>query len=223
MSEDRILFSKTSTARYISHLDLMRTLQRAFLRAGVTIRHTEGFHPHPYVAIPLPLPLGFSSQCEILEFGLVSGATREALPLRLNKVLPAGITVHHCYEGGNAFRHLTFVRYEVTMEFDALVADQAAVAFQELLGQESLVVLKRSKKAKSGQTEVDLIPLIHRVDEVLPDGRVLRMDLVLSAQNPGLNPALLIQAFRDEYPSLSPIYVSFHRREIFDEEMRPYL
>ena len=49
MPDQRILFSKSGTAKYISHLDLMHTMERAFLRAGITIRHTAGFHPHPYV------------------------------------------------------------------------------------------------------------------------------------------------------------------------------
>ena len=46
---DRLLFSKTGRAKYISHLDLMRTFQRAFARAGIAIKHTEGFNPHPFV------------------------------------------------------------------------------------------------------------------------------------------------------------------------------
>lgn len=45
---DRLLFSKTGRAKYISHLDLMRTFQRAFARAGIAIKHTEGFNPHPF-------------------------------------------------------------------------------------------------------------------------------------------------------------------------------
>ncbi|MBP3319753.1 MAG: DUF2344 domain-containing protein, partial [Ruminiclostridium sp.] len=84
MADQRILFTKSGTAQYISHLDLMHTMERAFLRAGITIRHTAGFHPHPYVSIPLPLPLGFSSDCEIMEFGLVDGATMETLPQQMN-------------------------------------------------------------------------------------------------------------------------------------------
>ena len=86
MADQRILFAKYGTAKYISHLDLMHTMERAFLRAGITIRHTAGFHPHPYVSIPLPLPLFFSSQCELLEFGLVEGSTMEQLPEQMNKV-----------------------------------------------------------------------------------------------------------------------------------------
>ena len=56
MSEQRILFAKYGTAKYISHLDLMHTMERAFLRAGIAIRHTAGFHPHPYVSIPWDSP-----------------------------------------------------------------------------------------------------------------------------------------------------------------------
>ena len=77
---DRLLFSKTGRAKYISHLDLMRTFQRAFARAKIQIKHTEGFHPHPFVSIALPLSVGYSSQCEILEFTLLGEPGRKRCP-----------------------------------------------------------------------------------------------------------------------------------------------
>ena len=222
MSDQRILFAKEGTARYISHLDLMHTMERAFLRAGITIRHTAGFHPHPYVSIPLPLPLFFSSQCELLEFGLVEGSTVEALPEQMNRVLPAGIRVLDCYEGGLPFRKLAFVRYDITLEFDGDLAQQAAGSFRELVGRESFIVKKRSKKAKTGFTEVDVIPLIRAVEAVEPQGDVLRLTLVLGAQNPGLNPDVLLQGFKGEFPQLPILYSACHRREILDENGHVY-
>ena len=218
----RILFSKSGTARYISHLDLMHTMERAFLRAGITIKHTEGFHPHPYVSIPLPLPLGFSSDCEILEFGLVEGGTIETLPEQMNAALPAGIRVQSCYNGGEAFKKLAYVRYQITLEFETPAAEEAAEAFRALLARESFVVQKRSKKAKSGFTEVDIIPLVEAAEEIRPEGNFLYLTLLLKAQNPGLNPDVLLQGFREEYPALSPIYTACHREEILDEEKQPY-
>ena len=206
----------------MSHLDLMRTLQRAFLRAGISIRHTEGFHPHPYISIPLPLPLGFSSECEILEFGLLDGATCDTLPQLLNNKLPSGLTVHHCYEGGLPFRRLTFVRYLITMDFKNELAEDAASALQELIHRDSHIISKRSKKAKSGQTQLDIIPLIHQLEELTSSENCLKMQILLRAQNPGLNPDLLITAFRNEYPSLSPSFVQFHRKALLDEQFQPY-
>ena len=92
----RLLFSKTGRAKYISHLDLMRTFQRAFQRADLTIRHTEGFNPHPFISILLPLSLGFSSQCEILEFQLLDSIAPDQVPGMLNGVMPDGIVVDLC-------------------------------------------------------------------------------------------------------------------------------
>ncbi|MCF0124110.1 MAG: DUF2344 domain-containing protein [Ruminiclostridium sp.] len=222
MADQRILFSKSGTARYISHLDLMHTMERAFLRAGITIRHTAGFHPHPYVSIPLPLPLGFSSQCEVMEFGLEAGSTVEALPEQMNKVLPEGIRVLTCYEGGQAFKKLTYVRYDITLEFDGPLAEAAETALRALLSRESFVVQKRSKKARSGFTEVDIIPLVNAVEEVRAEGDTLRLTLLLSAQNPGLNPDVLIQGFRGEHPELPMVYTACHRREILDDKKNVY-
>ena len=222
MSDQRILFRKAGTARYISHLDLMHTVERAFLRAGITIRHTQGYHPHPYVSIPLPLPLGFSSDCELLEFGLVEGATAETLPARLNKALPAGIEVLDCYDGGLPFKKLAFVRYDITLELASEQAEQAAADFRELTDRESFVVRKRSKKSKSGFTEVDVIPLVEAVEAIRAEGAFLYLTLLLKAQNPGLNPDVLLQGLRSEYPDLNIVYTACHRREILDEGKNIY-
>lgn len=222
MPDQRILFSKSGTAKYISHLDLMHTMERAFLRAGITIRHTAGFHPHPYVSIPLPLPLGFSSQCELMEFGLEEGCTMEELPQKMNQVLPAGIVIHDCYEGGLPFRALSFVRYDISLEFDGNLAQAAGEAFQELVSRDHFVVQKRSKKSKRGFTEVDLIPLIEGVETVQAQGDTISLTLLLQAQNPGLSPSVLLQGFQTAYPSFVPVYSSCHRREILDQEKNVY-
>ena len=54
----RALFEKTGNAVWMSHLDLMRLLQRAFKRAGLHLKHTQGFNPRPSVSIALPMSVG---------------------------------------------------------------------------------------------------------------------------------------------------------------------
>ena len=216
--DQRILFVKEGSAKYISHLDLMHTMERAFLRGGITIRHTAGFHPHPYVSIPLPLPLGFSSQCELMEFGLEAGCTREALPERMNQVLPAGIRVLDCYGAARPFRELASVRYALTWEFAGDLAQGAAEAFRDLTARDHFVVQKKSKKAKSGFTEVDLIPLVQKWSLTREGEQALRLDCRLAAQNPGLNPQLLFEAFSAHAPTLAPDFVRFCRTEAWRED-----
>lgn len=213
MPDQRLLFAKTGRARFISHLDLMRTFQRAFLRAGIPIKHTEGFNPHAFVSIALPLSVGYSSRCEILEFGLLEGTPMEAVPARLNAALPEGIEVLECYDAQRPVKALTWVDYAVTLEYDRPVAGQAAAALTELLGRESLVVRKKSKKAKSGFVDVDLIPLI-RSHELDVKENTIMLSILVKAQNPGLNPALLLEALPSE---LQPDFTSFARRAVLEE------
>lgn len=210
---DRLLFSKTGRAKYISHLDLMRTFQRAFARASIQIKHTEGFNPHPFVSIALPLSVGYSSECEILEFGLVGGCTREELPQQLTAAMPEGIVIHQCYEAQAKLKDLAYVNYVMTLEYEEGRPMGAEVALRELLDRESVVLRKRSKKAKSGFTEVDIIPLI-KSWQLEGERDSLSLNAVLSAQNPGLNPELIRAAFCEECPQFTPDFVSFHRRGI---------
>lgn len=218
---DRLLFSKTGRAKYISHLDLMRTFQRAFARAGIPIKHTQGFHPHPFVSIALPLSVGYSSQCEILEFGLEGGADYAQVPGRLTAAMPEGILVRRCYPAQTKLKDLCYVNYIMNFEYPEGRPQAAEPAMAELLGRESLVVEKKSNKAKSGFTQVDLIPLI-RSWNLECQSDTMTLDAVLCAQNPGLNPELIRRAFCQAYPQFAPDFVTFHRREVLDADGRPF-
>ena len=50
MDKLRLRFEKTGRAVYISHLDLMQTMQRAFARAEYDLKYSEGFNPHPQIS-----------------------------------------------------------------------------------------------------------------------------------------------------------------------------
>ena len=212
---DRLLFSKTGRAKYISHLDLMRTFQRAFARAKIAIKHTEGFHPHPFVSIALPLSvgyssqceMGYSSQCEILEFGLLEGTPYEAVPARLTAAMPEGIVIHQCYPAQRKLKELTYLNYIMNFEYSEGRPQESEPAMQELLRRDSLVIQKKSNKSKKGYTEVS---------------DTLTLDAVVQAQNPGLNPELIRAAFCQSYPDLAPDFVTFHRREVLDGEGKAF-
>lgn len=215
---DRLLFSKTGRARYISHLDLMRTFQRAFARACIEIKHTEGYNRHPFVSIALPLSLGFSSECEILEFGLMGDIRPEDVPQRLTAVMPEGIIIHKCYAVERKLKELSRLNYIINMEYGEGRPIEVESALREFLTRESHVIRKKSKKAKCGYSEIDLIPLIHSFSlECQRD--TITLDAILAAQNPGLNPELIRLAFCEAYPEYTPDFVTFHRREVLDSAM----
>lgn len=215
MPKDRLLFAKEGRACYISHLDLMRTFQRAFLRADIPIKHTEGFHPHPFISIALPLSLGFSSACEILEFGLLAGTPRQEVPARLNAVLPEGVRVLECYEGMRPMRELQAIRFQIQVDFAGDVPGLCQ-AWGELLGRESWIVEKPSKKAKSGSVSVDIPTLVKEYSFTDLAENSVTLLATLSAQNPGLNPSVMVKALTDACPQFSPEFVRYRRLEIVD-------
>lgn len=64
----RTYFSKIGKARYLSNLETMKAIERAFRRARIPVWITEGFHPHMHISFSPPLPTGVAGLEEICEF-----------------------------------------------------------------------------------------------------------------------------------------------------------
>ena len=216
----RLLFEKTDDAVYLSHLDLMRIFQRAFRRADILIWHSHGFSPRAYVSIALPLSVGVSSRCEILDFEIEDGsADLQALPERLNRTLPKGVRVLHAYESAVKVKHLAYLKASVTLEYDAGIPSGAVAAITSLFAGESVRIVKHGKK---GEQEVDLRPLIRELTLCPVSEQELCITAIVSAQNPGLNPQLLVQAIEAYLPSFRADFARIERLEIFDEAMEVF-
>ena len=65
--------------RFLSHQDTLRLFQRAFNRAGIPIRFSEGFNPRPRISIAMPRPVGVESCDELLVIELASWADPDAV------------------------------------------------------------------------------------------------------------------------------------------------
>ena len=214
----RLLFEKTGDAIYISHLDLMRVFQRAFRRAGFLIKHSSGFHQRAHVSLALPLSVGTESVCELLDFELPEPCPGEVLREKLNAVLPAGVLVREAYEGGKKLRELAFLQARLRLEYDGGVPEGAGAAVESLFRRPSLLL---EKKTKRGLGEVDIIPMIHALT-VCEEAGALRLEAVVSAQNPSLNPVLLSAAVERYLPALRPDFVRCRRLEVLDAGGNPF-
>lgn len=212
----RLLYEKTGNARWISQLDMIRLFQRAFLRAGIAIKHSEGYHPHAYVSIALPLPVGQESCCELLDFAAVDGTPLSGIPARLNPVLPEGLRALDCFESSRKIRDLALLRAQITLEYDhgAPAPEQVAALF----AQPALLV---EKKTKNGPAQVDIRPLIRELT-VQPCADGLLLQALLCAQNPGLNPELLAAALRTHLPACAPDFARVMRLEVLDAAGEPF-
>src|SRR5215475_1738193 len=87
----RIRFRKSGDLRLVSHLDLMRSLERLLRRAAVPFRMTEGFHPTPRLVLAQSLPLGVVGHAEVMELELTEEIGPDDVLERLRAQAPPGI------------------------------------------------------------------------------------------------------------------------------------
>jgi radical SAM-linked protein len=88
----RFRFVKTGDFRFVSHLDLMRCLERMLRRAALPFKSTAGFHPTPRLVLALSLPLGVAGANEVLELELTQPLDSADVLTRLTAVAPDGLT-----------------------------------------------------------------------------------------------------------------------------------
>lgn len=218
MDKYRMLFSKTGRAVYISHLDLMRTVTRAFMRAECKLRYSEGFNPHPNISIALPLSVGCESVCEIMDFKMREDMPCEEIRKRLMTQFPEGIEVIDVYEAGRKVKEIKWLRISGVFEYDERDAAVMTQKLNEFYSTESIVI---TKKTKRGMGESDIRPAIREIAFKCSGSDVL-MHAVISAQEPTLNPELIADALRQLAPDIAPDFAKFKRLEIFDENMQVF-
>ncbi len=214
----RLRFEKVGNAVWMSHLDLMRLMQRAFKRAGLNLKFTQGFSPRAQVSIALPLSVGVESVCEILDFELVD----QILPFReiqdrLNGALPGGVRVLECWEAQRKVKELTYLDCALTLEYDHGFPAGEAEAVQALLQRPSVPV---TKHGKNGPVEQDIIPMIRSFRLETLSGRELELRVRICAQNPSLNPAQIVAALGTDgrtfdFASIRRLEVLTQNEEVF--------
>lgn len=213
---NRLLFEKTGDAVYLSHLDLMRIFQRAFKRADIMIWHSQGFSPRAYVSIALPLSVGASSRCEILDFDVEDGTVDLAtLPEKLNRTLPEGVRVLNAYSSERKIKHLAQLQAQIVLEYDKGVPADAQQTLAALFSRPSIVIHKRTKR---GEADVDIRPMLLSMQLRRLSAQELALDVTVQAQNPGLNPQLLVTAIETHLPQLAPDFSVVRRLEVLDAE-----
>ena len=212
----RLLFEKTGSAVWMSHLDLMRLMQRAFKRAGLPLTHTHGFNPRPSVSIALPLSVGVESVCELLDFDLEGELPpMETIQTRLNAALVPGVAVRQVYMDGRKIRDLALLRCRLGLEYDGGIPAGATDAIATLFARESLMV---EKKSKNGILEQDIRPMIRELSVAQTGEKELRVEALITCQNPSLNPMQLYGAIVRYLPEVAPDFCTCRREELYDEK-----
>jgi radical SAM-linked protein len=147
----QLYFVKTGDARFLSHLDVSRTMERAIRRSGVPVRFTEGMNPRVKMSFPSALPLGMESRLEAVLLQVSPSMTLREVVERLGRELPEGLRPFDADElfTGEKWR-VAEILYELLPAGDGLPGEGELDA---LLARETIPVVRRGR-------DVDLRPLL---------------------------------------------------------------
>ncbi len=140
----RLRFAKEGPARFLSHHDLLRALERALRRSSLPLRMTEGFNPHPRLSLPTALGIGVESRAEIAEIELDQWISPREVQRRLGPEFPASVLLASVELISRRDRaRIAGVTYEMTLPADRLPGPDALAA---LLARREIPVERRTDK-----------------------------------------------------------------------------
>jgi len=183
----RLRFAKGEKMKYISHLDLARTWERVFRRAGLSVAHSQGFNPRPRFQIAAALPVGVTGRTELLDLWLLEFLTPEEMLERLQPTLPRGLDALDAVEvdlrAPSLQSQLRAASYRVVASSPETV-EAIRTRVEALM---ALPTVPRQRHHKGKWQTYDLRPLIQIVTVEPGEGekRVLTMRLQASPQGAG--------------------------------------
>jgi radical SAM-linked protein len=183
----RFRFTKRGAVRFLSHLELAHLFHRASKRAGLPLRHSEGFHPMPRIVFAGALPVGMESLMEIVDVELDDHLTPLEVMEGLNRMLPQGIEILEAEEVPFSSAPSSFtLRSIYWIPLDHLLSREEVVTKIEKVLEKREFVIDQERKEK--RRSVDVRPLIERM-EVRENGvgseKGLRWGIELVLRNEG--------------------------------------
>lgn len=89
----RIFFDKYDEMRFISHLDLLRFMDRLLKKLHIPMKYTQGYHPRPKISLGNPVSLGTEAYNEVMDLDIDISLTNEELLKRFKSANIQGFNV----------------------------------------------------------------------------------------------------------------------------------
>ena len=190
MKNVRVWYRKDGACRFISHLDINRTITRALQMSEIPLWHTEGFNSRLYVSFALPLSLGFRGTYESVDIRLLEDDyPYNEIISRFNDYSPEGLTAYEVTEPVMKPAAVCYADFQIIITAENHSTEEIFGYADALLNSERILVEKTTKKGAVKQ--VDLKEnIVKYFLECAPNG--VELDIVLPAGSvKNVNPTLL--------------------------------
>jgi radical SAM-linked protein len=197
MAEYRLRFGKLNNLKYLSHLNLMKTMERAIRRAGLPLVFSEGFHPHPKISYGPALAVGIESTSEYLDLELETGWDAGVIMESLNPALPEGLKIYESQRLKPGTKSLNALinkaSYRILLQVDPGLKADLRQECDRIL---QAVELPVTRTGKEGQKTVNIRPWLHNLTIEEKSGDMIEIHLVGEVGNQGnLRPEEILARF----------------------------
>lgn len=216
-----IKFSKEGNIKFVSHLDLQRTLQRNFKRSGLPVEYSKGFNPHIIMSLAQPLAVGLYSKGEYLDVSFIEEEDEKIIVDKLNSTSPSGIKYFKAVklkEGTNkkVFKSMAAVaaaKYIIQIKYKN--TENLEDELKTLLNMDNWDIIKKGKK---GSKNVNIKPMIKNIDYSI-ESNLLKINVLVSCGSiQNLSADLLAQFIKENTSDTKEnSFVDIERQEIYGE------
>ncbi|MDR2714551.1 MAG: TIGR03936 family radical SAM-associated protein [Coriobacteriales bacterium] len=211
----RICYGKTGRLRYLSHLELVRAMERLIRRAQLPFVLSQGFNVHMKHAFGPALPVGTAGLCEYLDVWLSSYLAPSEVCERLRAATVPEMVINevsYCRADAPSLQ-ISHVLAHYRLIFalpDAAVAEAFKQKFAALLAYGSITIIKKNKPKEIDLTlrvaqapeyfEVGDLSMVSEAVGGQAGGALLGMNLVLRSNESGsLRPEALFGALAKDW------------------------
>ena len=215
-----IKFSKGEGIKFISHLDLMRTIQRIIRRSEVPIEYSKGFNPHMALSLAQPLSVGVYSDGEYMDIVLTEKMQVDDILARLNEAAPPTIRffeatpieiVENVKRVPQAMALLDAGRYIIKLKL--VNEEKVEEKMASLLNENAWETLKKRKK---GEKMADIKPLVKELKYWVKDGELVINALIATGSRENLSADLLARFITSKIENVNTeSFVSVKREEMY--------
>lgn len=201
----RLHYRKNGYMKFVSHLDMVKTLERTFRRVRLPIKFSQGFNPHPKMAFAAPLSVGVSSDYEIIDVELTTGFEIKHFIKDQKDYLPEGIEIVRAKFVDQSRSLMSMVAassYLVRVKTSEEVPFQTIEASLEgFLANESITYTKvKGEGRKQTVQEVDIRPHIHSLIAIDSDEDDILLKMKISAGSVfNLKPDTVLECFKNRF------------------------
>lgn len=203
----RVKYKKDKNLKFISHLELMKTVERIFRRMKLPMKFSQGYNPRPKLSFAAPLPVGVSGESEYLDVELTETVDVQDFIREQGEFMPDGLELldgSYLEKSKSLMSLVTSSEYVINVELEKdLEADLVKDKIISFLNRDEIIMKKVNKKGKMKETNIR--ERIYSIEYMTSMGgcMVLRTKLSTGSED-NLKPEVMMDLF-NKYEELGLI------------------